>query len=278
MTQPEDAWAQVERRAVSSGASGLQADDRDLLAQVALSEAPMNPHRGAGGAMSSGGPGMMPPMMMGAGGAGAQQSGGSSGLSGSMPARGDTGAGGPTLATQGVSPAASLQTAPPAPSGSGAGAAPSLGASGAGGAALSPAAGSGGAGAPESTAEPAADEQGTPQADAEVGGQDTGGSQPQRPRDGFIADPDAVATMAASWSELRERLDRIDRAETEARLGLAQAAVRPQQAVLDLIRMWLSGAVDEAGGMESKLRRAMKEYTSVDDEAVAEIRRELPDD
>lgn len=99
-----------------------------------------------------------------------------------------------------------------------------------------------------------------------------------KPSDGFIADPQAVTGMATAWGDLRARLDRIDRAESEARLGLVEVAVRPQQAINDLIRMWLEGAGDEAGRMESKLRRAVKDYAAVDDDAIADIRRELPRD
>lgn len=272
MTQPDEIWAMVERRAVSS-VRGASADDNDEMMRVALAEAPMNPHRQSGGAMASNSPGMMPPMMMGGAGGRGQEAGGSSGLGTGVATSAGSGAAGPTLATQATAPAASLRETQYT-SGSGVGAGGGGGTSGgsgsAGGSATSAAGGFDTDGGPEDGAEPPA----APESPAEPSAPRGGGA----PKDGFITDPQAVTGMATAWNELKTRLGALDRSETEARLGLVEAAVRPQQAINDLLRMWLDGAVEEAGAMESKLRQAVKDYAAVDDDAIADIRRELPRD
>lgn len=270
----EEIWAQVERRA-ASGVSGVQADDNDELLRVLLAEAPMNPHRQSGGAMANSGPGMMPPMMMGGGGGG--QGGGAGGAVGGGLGGGLSrdAAAGPTMATRGTSPAGSLTEAryEPAPGGGGA----------AGGGSFSravPSGGGDGADIPESVeAMPAVVETPNPVA-TDPGPADTPPAEPTsaapQPHDGFVTDPAAVTSMAVAWNDLSQRLTAVDRAATEARLGLVEGAVRPQQAVNDLMHTWVDGAVREASAMEAKLRDAVKEYAAVDADAISDIRRELP--
>lgn len=273
MTQPDEIWALVERRAVSS-VRGVSAEDNDEMMRVALAEAPMNPHRQSGGAMASNSPGMMPPMMMG-GGAGGREAGGSGGLGGGGAMSAGGGGAGPTLASQATAPAGSLREVRYVTGGSGGGAVPATGGSAGGHESAEDvevidtlASGS------DSPAESSAEPESPDEPDPEPGEPRGRGI----PRDGFIADPQAVTGMAVAWNELKTRLGALDRSETEARLGLVEAAVRPQQAINDLLRMWLDGAVEEAGAMESKLRQAVKDYAAVDDEAIADIRRELSRD
>lgn len=278
MSESDAMWAAIERRAISS-VTGAGAEDDDILNSAALTEAPMNPHKGANVPSGLGGQGMMPPMMMGGAGAGGQQPGGGTGglsntltSSGGAPTSGQAPAG---VSTQGVSAASSLRDAPDPPSGGGGGGGPVGGSSGgaspgpSGGRVSSGFGGATGGGAPEALEDETSPEDPAPQ-------QATTGTAPDAaPRDGFVADPQAVADLANKWNELGERLSGLGINASEARLGLVTAAERPQQAVNDQLVQWLDGAEEQVGAMEERLRQAMQGYEDVDSTAVEDTRREL---
>lgn len=73
----QDIWVELARRASESKFSGVTSETDDLLGDVFLKEAPLNPSA-ANGAHGAGAPGMMPPMMMGGMGGGREATAASS--------------------------------------------------------------------------------------------------------------------------------------------------------------------------------------------------------
>lgn len=248
MTDAEDVWAEVARRAAVSRFSGANADDDDALVDPELREAPLNPNR-QGGQGGVGGPGMMPPMMMGGMGAGGAGGGGA------------TGGGG----LGGAAAAAAAATTRPAQASTGLGvraaAAPLAeeipeepgipgGGTGGGGGGLP--AGAGGAGA--------------------AGAGAAGGAA-----DGFSADPAVVRGTAARWAELAKEIHALESGAFDAALGLVQPPERPQQAVSEQVRAWTAGAGAEFDALVSRLHDVAGQYEAVEETGAAEIRRETAD-
>ena len=65
MTNPQDAWVEVERRAALGQDQGVAGGTDDLLNALDLEEASIDPNKRGGKGAGGSGSGMMPPMMMG---------------------------------------------------------------------------------------------------------------------------------------------------------------------------------------------------------------------
>lgn len=250
MTEPEDVWAEIARRAAVSRVSGVTADDDDLMTTADLREAQLNPNR-QGGQSGVGGPGMMPPMMMGGmggrGGGAEGGAGGGGGLGGgsmaaaaasTKPAQASTGLG--VQAAQ----APLAEEVPEEP------AVPDLGGLGGGGGGI----GAGG-GAPEASA--------------------GAGSAP--PADGFSADPVAVRGIASKWAELAQEIHALESPAFDAALGMVQPPERPQQAVNEQVRTWTTGAGEEFDALVARLHDVAGQYEAVEETGAAEIMKETAD-
>lgn len=147
MSEHQDPWAEVERRAALSGAQGVTSDSDDLLDDSELGEAAINPNSSGGKGPGKSGSGMMPPMMM--GGRGGAAGAGPVGAGGGVvdPGMGQAQAMGAAGMARGAAPgtAAAAGGLAGGPGGLGAaGSASGLGAAGSSGALGSGAMGSGG--------------------------------------------------------------------------------------------------------------------------------------
>lgn len=246
MTDPEDVWAEVARRAAVSRFSGATADDDDVLVNQELREAQLNPNR-QGGQGGVGGPGMMPPMMMGGMGAG--------GAGGAAPSGGGLGGG--------AAAAAASSTRPPQAS-----------------------TGLGVQAAQAPLAEEVPEEPEVPGIGGGVGGGGTGGGLPEGgapagggagPADGFSADPVAVRGIASKWAELAQEIHSLESPAFDAALGLVLPPERPQQAVTEQVRAWSTGAGAEFDALVSRLHDVAAQYEAVEETGAAEIRKETAD-
>lgn len=262
MSENEHVWDEVQRVAVSRF-SGASVDDDDIMRQVDLMEAALNPNRqGAGGGM--GGGGMMPPMMMGgmgAGGGGGASGGGGGGLGGGIGA--------------GVSPAPNM---PQASAGVG------LGVS----AAQAPVAeevdevevpemggiGGGLGGGPGGGGGPGEDPSGGLPID-ELGAPQPGAAGP--PADGFSADPEAVRGLATRWAEVAQELQGLAVPVLDIGLGIVHPAERPQQAVNQQLIAWTGSAMGEFEAMASRLQDVAGQYEAVEDDGIGAIKKETVD-
>ena len=85
MSELNEIWRELARRASESKFSGVAAESDDLLGSAELREGMLSPNAAGGPNAMGGGPGMMPPMMMGGmgGRGGGNSSGGGGGLGGS---------------------------------------------------------------------------------------------------------------------------------------------------------------------------------------------------
>ncbi|WP_297750186.1 hypothetical protein [uncultured Tessaracoccus sp.] len=85
MSELNEIWRELARRASESKFSGVAAESDDLLGSAELREGLLSPNAAGGPNAMGGGPGMMPPMMMGGmgGRGGGNGSGGGGGLGGS---------------------------------------------------------------------------------------------------------------------------------------------------------------------------------------------------
>lgn len=273
----DNIWAEIERRAISS-VTGVRVEDDDALARVAMSEAPVNPHRGMAAGASTGGPGMMPPMMMGGAGRGGAGGGESAPAAGNVMSTGEAVASGPAVVTRG---AASAGATTPAEQGNAGG---GLGGVGGGG---TPAPG-GDLGAPSGGVPAGGPDAGAPEPAASFTSSVPGSAAPDRPApqgrfeattpgriDGFALDPAALQSLISKWEDVRSRLESVDRSSREASLGLVRAPERAQQGVYDSLQTWLDGAVTETNETEARLRKAVAAYASTEQSAEADVRREL---
>ncbi|GAB3810977.1 hypothetical protein GCM10028820_01430 [Tessaracoccus terricola] len=253
MTEPDDVWAEVARRAAVSRFSGVTADDDDVIVNAELREAQLNPNR-QGGQGGVGAPGMMPPMMMGgmgAGGAGASGGSGGGGLGGGSAAAAAAATTRPPQASTGLGVQAA-QAAPLAEEVEEEPGVPDIGGLGGGGI------GGGGGGLPD--------------------GGGAGGGAPVGPADGFSADPVAVRGIASRWAELAQEIQALDSPAFDAALGLVQPPQRPQQAVNEQVRTWTTGAGEEFDALVGRLHDVAGQYEAVEESGTAEIREKTADE
>lgn len=259
MSESDEIWTEVARRAAVSRFSGVAADDDDVIRGAELLEGALNPNR-QGAAGGVGGPGMMPPMMMG-------------GMGGGAGAGGSTGGVAPGAASVGGSaPPPNL----PQPSAS---------------------VGLGVAATAAPVADPAPDDVATPgiPSPAGGGGPSGGGGEGEEPGavgepeppaapghgaipvDGFRADPGVLRSLAARWAEVAQELHGLGGASTEVELGLVLRPERPQRAVQEQISAWTAGAASEFDAIVARLHDVAGQYEAVEDSGVAEIRKETAD-
>lgn len=261
MSENEHVWDEVQRVAVSRF-SGASVDDDDVMRQVDLMEAALNPNRqGAGGGM--GGGGMMPPMMMGGMGAGgggsASGGGGGGGLGGGIGA-GITPAPNMPQASAGIGIGVSASQAPVAEPTDEL-EAPEMGGIGGG-----MGGGPGGGLGDDDT--------------ARLPGEEAGGAQPGvagPPADGFSADPEAVRGLATRWAEVAQELQGLNVPILDTGLGIVHPAERPQQAVNQQLVAWTGSATAEFEAMASRLQDVAGQYEAVEDEGIGAIKKETVD-
>lgn len=266
MSELNDIWRELARRASESKFSGVAAESDDLLGSAELREGMLSPNAAGGPNAMGGGPGMMPPMMMGGmggrgGGNGSGGGGGLGGPTGSAPAGGAPS----NYAPRQAGTLASAKELKPENAGD---AMPGGGAPGGGMPAGGPmAAGDdtmpeGGEGVGDEAAEQAA-----PEASFEAHA--PAGEGDEVNRDGFTVEQGKMSEVAELWSQMADAYEHASsRMPAPVSLGFAEKAKVSTDGLASAAERWGHEAAQEFLTISHSMVSSVRAYEESEDMAV----------
>ena len=251
MSEANNLWKELARRASESKFSGITPESDDLLGNAELREALLSPNAAAGGVPNAG-MGMMPPMMMGgmgAGGRGGQAGATGGGLGGST----GMAAAGAAPSNYAPRPAGTLTSAqelkPDAPGGAAGGGGPVA------------------AGADTPSAPGSAGDDASPAEQAVTPSDDAAN------RDGFTVEQEQLEELAALWAEMSETYERASNAmPAPVSLGFAEQVKVSTDDLASATERWGHEAAQEFLTISHAMVSSARAYAESEDAAVATAR------